>query len=240
MTNTRWIEWDGGSCPVPESTLVEVKFRDGSISGAHCAGYWNWHWQPYNSKYDIVAYRFPEPPMTDDLEDELKRLREEMLAKIAAGRTDIDFAEYFAKIHHSKYFVNVDAPCAQADQHRTASSDLDDEEKRLRDQLRAEIAAGKTDIDYLAYFEKLDAIRTERGKRMLPDNLDDEEKRLRDQLSAEIAAGKTDIDYAKYFVNVFVNVDPIGMEMAKRMLDAFLAKRAEKKKKKNPPPGSNQ
>lgn len=25
-----WIEWDGGKCPVPNGTLVDVKYRDGA------------------------------------------------------------------------------------------------------------------------------------------------------------------------------------------------------------------
>jgi len=68
-----WIDHDGGSCPLPPETLVQVRFRDGMYSvqqpGA-TAGYWDGYgsacgscWQhdlggPDGS--DIVAYRVLE------------------------------------------------------------------------------------------------------------------------------------------------------------------------------------
>ena len=50
-----WIKWEGGECPVPEGTIVEVKFRDGDCEGGFPAGEAGWahEW----GTADIVAYR---------------------------------------------------------------------------------------------------------------------------------------------------------------------------------------
>ena len=65
-----WIEWNGGKCPVPVGTLVDVKYRDGHIvptiaadvnvpGAARDASYAYWkHDRQFN---DIVAYRVVEP-----------------------------------------------------------------------------------------------------------------------------------------------------------------------------------
>ena len=46
--NEGWIEWSGGECPVEESVLVDVKFRDGSIHKAQRANYYEWgHGRPH-------------------------------------------------------------------------------------------------------------------------------------------------------------------------------------------------
>lgn len=48
-----WIEWPGGDCPVAPTTLVDVKFRDGSGADGEPANWWNWdaYYAP------IIAYR---------------------------------------------------------------------------------------------------------------------------------------------------------------------------------------
>lgn len=62
--NEGWIEWSGGECPVEESVLVDVKFRDGSIHKAQRANYYEWgHGRPHfaTTGCDIIAYRLPQP-----------------------------------------------------------------------------------------------------------------------------------------------------------------------------------
>lgn len=54
-----WIPWNGGRCPVPEDTLVEVKLRDVAIEEdmegeAIC---FEWRHEPGFPESDIVAYR---------------------------------------------------------------------------------------------------------------------------------------------------------------------------------------
>ena len=58
-TQSDWIEWKGGKCPVPEGTRVDVRFRDGDIDEDSMAGIWNWDWQPGPTPNagDIIAYR---------------------------------------------------------------------------------------------------------------------------------------------------------------------------------------
>lgn len=50
-----WIAWNGGDCPVPDETVVDVRLRaDGEVL-AHPARYWNW--QHDDSCDPILAYR---------------------------------------------------------------------------------------------------------------------------------------------------------------------------------------
>lgn len=49
-----WIEWGGGECPVAESRIVEVKYRDGDKGTA--AAYELW-WTHSLGSSDIIAYR---------------------------------------------------------------------------------------------------------------------------------------------------------------------------------------
>ncbi|MCX3307987.1 hypothetical protein ORN12_03040 [Pantoea vagans] len=53
-----WIEWGGGKQPVPSSTHVEVKFRNGATNREESAGGWGWECTPDDPRfYDIIAYR---------------------------------------------------------------------------------------------------------------------------------------------------------------------------------------
>lgn len=53
-----WIRWDGGDCPVPFKTHVDVLFRCGKEMYGETAAGWYWkHDDEYNHNYDIVAYR---------------------------------------------------------------------------------------------------------------------------------------------------------------------------------------
>ena len=49
-----WIEWNGGECPVPGDTIVQIKLR-GGVENSGLA--WRYGWDKYNNASDIVAYR---------------------------------------------------------------------------------------------------------------------------------------------------------------------------------------
>ena len=49
------IKWDGGECPVPLDTLVEVKFRDGDSQSGYPAYAYYWHHDGDGA--DILEYR---------------------------------------------------------------------------------------------------------------------------------------------------------------------------------------
>ena len=50
-----WIKWNGGECPVPPDTLVEVKFRRGDSTSEHPAS--DYCWRHYGEDHDTVEYR---------------------------------------------------------------------------------------------------------------------------------------------------------------------------------------
>ncbi|MBO15574.1 MAG: hypothetical protein CME87_08830 [Herbaspirillum sp.] len=51
-----WIEWKGGECPVPDSTIVKVRFRSNDESARPCRA--DWHaWDHVGARSDIIAYR---------------------------------------------------------------------------------------------------------------------------------------------------------------------------------------
>lgn len=57
-----WIDWHGGECPVEESSLVEVQYRNEKaihIKGVVEAG--QLCWSHDNSDGDIIAYRLHQP-----------------------------------------------------------------------------------------------------------------------------------------------------------------------------------
>ena len=67
-----WIKWDGGECPVPPKTLVEVKLRSGTVMGPGRA--FGYRWNHLGNRTDIIAYRtVTEQP---DLEAAEKLLRD--------------------------------------------------------------------------------------------------------------------------------------------------------------------
>ena len=66
------IKWDGGKCPVPPDTRVEVKCRSGKVLEPRLA--YRYRWKHIDSNGDIIEYRtFTEQP---DLEAAEKLLRE--------------------------------------------------------------------------------------------------------------------------------------------------------------------
>lgn len=52
----RWIEWNGGSCPVDQDAMVEIKRRDGGTYAAH-GQYFRWDHDIMHRYFDIIAYR---------------------------------------------------------------------------------------------------------------------------------------------------------------------------------------
>ena len=49
-----WVKWDGGECPVPLDTIVEVKFHDGDSQSGHPAYAYYWHHDGDGA--DILTY----------------------------------------------------------------------------------------------------------------------------------------------------------------------------------------
>ena len=49
-----WIKWDGGECPVPDDTRVEVKCRSGKVLEPLLA--YRYSWSHIDSNSDIVEY----------------------------------------------------------------------------------------------------------------------------------------------------------------------------------------
>lgn len=63
-----WITWNGGKCPVPPGTLVDIKFRKTGELYRQSASKWTWD---KTGRYDdIVAYCLSssegEPTMVED------------------------------------------------------------------------------------------------------------------------------------------------------------------------------
>lgn len=57
-----WIKWEGGECPVPEGTLIDVKHRDGEkYKKVPALRDCNVRWEHIGSVGDIVAYRLAKP-----------------------------------------------------------------------------------------------------------------------------------------------------------------------------------
>lgn len=50
-----WIEWDGGECPVPEDTVIDVRLRNGEELLLQAALWCDWDHD--DSAADIIAYR---------------------------------------------------------------------------------------------------------------------------------------------------------------------------------------
>ena len=50
-----WIEHAGAACPVPDDTVVDIKFRNGKME-RNTKALW-WSWGPNGGPYEIVAYR---------------------------------------------------------------------------------------------------------------------------------------------------------------------------------------
>jgi len=53
----KWIDWNGGECPVAVYVDVEIELRKG-VKDVSCAGDWNWLHD--NSDADIIRYRIAD------------------------------------------------------------------------------------------------------------------------------------------------------------------------------------
>lgn len=49
-----WIEWEGGECPVPRGTRVDIEFRNGQVHKNLLASSWSWEEE---KGYTIARYR---------------------------------------------------------------------------------------------------------------------------------------------------------------------------------------
>lgn len=55
---TGWIVHDGGECPVPPTTLIEVQYANGELSRSNPAPARTWDWtRGFSDGYGIAAYR---------------------------------------------------------------------------------------------------------------------------------------------------------------------------------------
>ncbi len=60
---TEWIKWEGGTCPVPDGTVVDLQYRNGRMMyaiparQAHGAGAGAAYWHHDGCNQDIIAYR---------------------------------------------------------------------------------------------------------------------------------------------------------------------------------------
>ncbi len=50
-----WVPWNGGECPVPGYTRVQMEFRGVNVIICNPAGLWDWNHT--GDAFDIVAYR---------------------------------------------------------------------------------------------------------------------------------------------------------------------------------------
>lgn len=85
-TTDGWIEWAGGECPVSDSTMVEVRYRDGQLRQADRADSYEWgHGYAHfvTAGADIIAYRLHQP------QDANSRANDDRLAQHAAAHAGL-------------------------------------------------------------------------------------------------------------------------------------------------------
>ena len=60
-----WVEHDGAAaCPVPDDTVVDIKFRNGEVE-SNTKALW-WSWGASGGPYEIVAHRVVKPGCEHD------------------------------------------------------------------------------------------------------------------------------------------------------------------------------
>ena len=60
-----WVEHDGAAaCPVPDDTVVDIKFRNGEVE-SNTKALW-WSWGTSGGPYEIVEYRVVKPGCEHD------------------------------------------------------------------------------------------------------------------------------------------------------------------------------
>lgn len=55
-----WIHWNGGECPVPAGTKVDIRFRRGGDESNRLAEVLEWGHGKFGWWWDIIAYRIVE------------------------------------------------------------------------------------------------------------------------------------------------------------------------------------
>lgn len=97
-----WVKWEGGKCPVPEGTPIDLTDRDGEIhEGCTALDTWNesrhWEWNGLPRDCDIVAYRlvFPATPLRAPVEaaptiDQLIQSWRELTDRAAVVQAEAD------------------------------------------------------------------------------------------------------------------------------------------------------
>lgn len=89
--NDGWIEWGGGECPVPENSLVEVKYRDGTIRDAYKASGYIWangYGDNETTDSDIIAYRLHLDINSRSNDDQLEQDLNECIGHGVAAEWD--------------------------------------------------------------------------------------------------------------------------------------------------------
>ncbi len=57
VPDSPWVDWNGGTCPVPDKTRVVVSIKGGGIICGPARGF---EWDIWSSESDIIAYRILE------------------------------------------------------------------------------------------------------------------------------------------------------------------------------------
>jgi hypothetical protein len=59
VSDTDWIEWNGGECPVDPDAKVAVRLRCGDPRPPSAAKLFRWRHlhEPVGEQFDIIAYR---------------------------------------------------------------------------------------------------------------------------------------------------------------------------------------
>lgn len=65
---SEWIEWNGGECPLPDGTVHQVRFRNGSADEGRQPE--TWHWNHDDCISYIIAYRYKLPDTQEVTEEE--------------------------------------------------------------------------------------------------------------------------------------------------------------------------
>lgn len=71
--NDGWIDWGGGECPVSDSAIVEVRYRNGEVKAAAPADFYEWgHGRPHfvTTGRDIIAYRLHQPQESEQTKED--------------------------------------------------------------------------------------------------------------------------------------------------------------------------
>lgn len=101
-----WIEWNGGECPVPPRTIVEIKTNGGAVYET-LASSLSWAHSDMYPLMNIVAYRIVEPVGNPDKLDAPESLRDRFAMAALTGilaNTDLSnsTAHEFAEIAYGQ------------------------------------------------------------------------------------------------------------------------------------------